>query len=141
MKVEAEANVHRRRIKVIDNVFQYRVIAVLLVIVVCGAAAFAVGALLVSAIAGARAPSGPRLLSLFPSILINDLVIMVLLIVAGIFVTHRVAGPVFRVQSDIDRVLAGEKNVRVKFRRNDAFPELAEKVNKLIERIDHKPGR
>jgi len=131
MKAEPEANVHRRRIKVIDNVFQYRMIAVLLVIVVCGAAAFAAGALL----------AGQRLLSVLPSLLINDLVIMALLIVAGIFLTHRVAGPVFRVQSDIDKVLAGEKNVRVRFRRHDAFPELAEKVNKLIERIDDKPRR
>ncbi|HTP57424.1 MAG TPA: hypothetical protein VMM82_00815, partial [Spirochaetia bacterium] len=118
-----------------------RMIAVLLVIVVCGAAAFTAGALVVYAIAGARASSSQGLLSLFPSILINDLVIMVLLIVAGIFLTHRVAGPVFRVQSDIDKVLAGEKNVRVKFRRSDAFPELAEKVNKLIERIDDKSRR
>ncbi len=140
MRVEAEAHVHRRRIKVIDNVFQYRMIAILLAIVVCGAAAFTAGLLLVSAVAGALGHAQPRL-SVLPSILVNDVVIMVLLVIAGIFLTHRVAGPVFRVQSDIDRVLAGEKNVRVRFRRHDAFPELAEKVNKLIERIDDKPQR
>jgi methyl-accepting chemotaxis protein len=135
--------VYRRRIKVIDNVFQYRSIAILLVVVVCGAAAFTAGLLLVTALAGAQgiAQSGHGLLSFLPSLLINDLVIMVLLIIAGIFLTHRVAGPVFRIQSDIDKVLAGEKNVRVRFRRRDAFPELAEKVNKLIERIDDKPQR
>ena len=37
---------YRRRIKVIDNVFQYRTIAVLLVVVVCGVAAFTLGALM-----------------------------------------------------------------------------------------------
>jgi methyl-accepting chemotaxis protein len=126
--------VHRRRIKVIDNVFQYRVIAILLLIVVCGFAAFTAGALLVSAAVRAQGVA-----SIFPPILVNDIVIMLALIIAGIFLTHRIAGPVYRVQSDIDRVLAGEKRVRVRFRKHDAFPELAEKVNKLIERIDDKP--
>jgi len=135
--------VYRRKIKVVDNVFQYRTIAVLLLIVVCGLAAFTGGALLVSALARTQGIVLPRerLLLMFQPILLKDIVIMLLLIVAGIFLTHRIAGPVFRVQSDIDRVLAGEKDVRVRFRRHDAFPELAEKVNKLIERLDEYSQR
>ncbi len=132
---------NRRRIRVVDNVFQYRMIAILLLIVVCGFAAFTAGALIVFAIARARgfAIPGERMLSIFPPILANDIVIMIILIVAGIYVTLRIAGPVYRIQSDIKRVLAGEKRVRVRFRRRDAFPELAERVNQLIERIDNQP--
>lgn len=133
---------HRRRVKVIDTVFQYRMIAVLLIVVVCGLVAFTAGALLVFAAARAQGGlSAERLLSIFPPILVNDLVIMVFLIIAGIFLTHRIAGPVYRIQIDIDRVLAGENDVQVRVRRHDAFPELAEKVNELIERIhDHPQG-
>ncbi len=132
---------NRRRIRVVDNVFQYRMIAILLLIVVCGFAAFTAGALIVFAIARARgfAIPGERMLSIFPPILANDIVIMIILIVAGIYVTLRIAGPVYRIQSDIKRVLAGEKRVRLRFRRRDAFPELAERVNQLIERIDNQP--
>ncbi len=132
---------NRRRIRVVDNVFQYRMIAILLFIVVCGFAAFTAGALIVFAVARARgfAIPGERMLSIFPPILANDIVIMIILIVAGIYVTLRIAGPVYRIQSDIKRVLAGEKRVRVRFRRRDAFPELAERVNQLIERIDNQP--
>jgi len=133
--------VNRRRIKVVDNVFQYRMIAILLLMVVCGFAAFTAGALIVFAIARARGFDipGERMLSVFPPILVNDIVIMIILIVAGIYVTLRIAGPVYRIQSDIKRVLAGEKSVKVRFRRRDAFPELAERVNQLIERIDNQP--
>ena len=132
---------NRRRIRVVDNVFQYRMIAILLFIVVCGFAAFTAGALIVFAVARARGFAIPRerMLSIFPPILANDIVIMIILIVAGIYVTLRIAGPVYRIQSDIKRVLAGEKRVRVRFRRRDAFPELAERVNQLIERIDNQP--
>ena len=59
-----------------------------------------------------------------------------LMIVVGISTTHRIAGPIYRIESEIDRVLAGEKGVRVRLRRHDSFPDLAIKVNQLIERID-----
>jgi hypothetical protein len=39
-------------------------------------------------------------------------------------------------ESDIERTLSGERGVRVRLRTGDAFPDLAEKVNQLIERID-----
>ncbi len=119
---------NRRKTRIVDNVFQYRLIALLLVVVVCSLAVFVAGALLVDAAFGPQ-----RLLSILPPVLFNDIVLMILLIVSGIFFTHSIAGPVFRVLRDIDRVLAGEKGVRVRFRRGDAFPELAEKVNELIE--------
>src|SRR5208283_1933250 len=54
----------------------------------------------------------------------------------GILATHRIAGPVYRIEVDIERVLAGEKGVHVHTRKRDAFPDLAERVNELIERID-----
>ena len=76
------------------------------------------------------------LLAILPPLLLNDLAIMVLVIVVGIFTTHRIAGPVYRSESDIERVLSGERGVRVRLRKGDAFPDLAEKVNRLIERID-----
>ena len=50
---------------------------------------------------------------------------MVLIIIVGVFATHRIAGPVYRIESDIERVLAGEKGVTVKLRRSDAFPGFA----------------
>lgn len=126
-----------RRIKVIDNVFQYRLIAVLLTVVLGGLAAFAGVSVVVALAAGGLSSAAlQRMYAALPPILLNDLVIMVLLVIMGIFVTHRIAGPVYRVQKDIERVLRGEKGVRVKFRKGDSFPELAEKVNSLIERID-----
>ncbi len=131
-----------RRIKVIDNVFQLRLIAVLLTVVIGGLAALAIAVLIVSLlVTGWTPPVFHSLYVVLPAVLVNDLAIMVILIVVGIGVTHRIAGPVYRVQRDIDRVLAGEKGVRVRFRKGDSFPELAEKVNQLIERCDRASRR
>ncbi len=129
---------HKRRIKVVDGRFQYRMIAVSLLVVLLGLALFAAIAALWYFLARAtgKAPGPDLLLVILPPLLLNDLAIMVVVIIVGITVTHRVAGPVYRMAADIERVLTGERGVRVSLRRSDSLSELAEKVNALIERID-----
>jgi methyl-accepting chemotaxis protein len=129
---------HARHRRVIDRKLQFRMIAVSLTIVVGGLLLFAAIAVLVTILAGgaSAAPLPERLLVILPPLLINDIAIMVLIVVVGIFTSHRIAGPVHRMTEDISRTLSGERGVRVRLRRRDAFPELAEKVNVLLERID-----
>jgi methyl-accepting chemotaxis protein len=127
-----------RRTRVIDRALQFRMIAVSLTIVLGGLLLFAVVAVLVTILAGgtSAAPLPERLLVILPPLLINDIAIMVLIVVVGIFTSHRIAGPVHRIAEDIERTLSGERGVRVRLRKRDAFPELASKVNVLLERID-----
>jgi methyl-accepting chemotaxis protein len=128
----------RRRIKVVDGRFQYRMIAISLTVVAVGLLIVAAATVLFYLASGG--PSGfpePESFRLvLPALLLNDLAIMALVIAVGIFTTHRIAGPVYRIKSDIDRVLSGEAGVRVRLRGRDSFPDLAEKVNQLIERIE-----
>ncbi len=133
-----EGNRNVRRIKVIDGRFQYGTIAFSLAIVLAGLLVFAAGTALYYLLAHAAggAARAELLLVILPPLLLNDLAIMLLFIVVGILATHRIAGPVYRIEVDIERVLAGEKGVRVRTRKRDAFPDLAERVNELIERID-----
>ena len=127
-----------RKVKVVDGKFQYRMVAISLSVVLLGLLVFAAVTALFYGIASAagKAPSPELLLLILPPLLLNDLAIMVVAIVVGIFTSHRIAGPVYRIAADIDRALAGERGVRVSLRRKDALSDLAEKVNALIERID-----
>jgi methyl-accepting chemotaxis protein len=133
-----EEQKHSRRIKVIDGRLQYRTIAVALSVVIAGFVLFAVVAGLYYGVlsAGAAGLNPQLLLVILPALLINDLAIMAVAIVVGIFMTHRIAGPVYRMEEDIDRALSGERMVRVRLRRRDALQDLAVKVNELLERID-----
>jgi hypothetical protein len=129
----------KRRIKVVDGRLQYRMIAVSLSLVLAGLLVFAVltGVYYLAVHRAADGGSRPELLlSILPPLLLNDLAIMALVIIVGIFTTHRIAGPIYRLESDIERTLSGERGVHVRLRKGDAFPDLAEKVNQLIERID-----
>lgn len=131
-----------RRRRLVDRGFQYRTIATWLAVVLAGCI---VGTALVClyfwiALARGGAASGAeiaaRLEAVMAPLLLNNLAIMFLVIAAGVSATHRIAGPVYRIENDIDRVLAGENHARVRLRRGDAFPGLAGKVNELIARLD-----
>jgi methyl-accepting chemotaxis protein len=168
---------HKRKLRVIDSPFQYRMIATFLGVVLAGFVLFSAGLFLyywisyaygdnlfkeiitlhkqvtetkvveengvqktVSYTTTRDVPGVNRLELILPPLLVNNLAIMLFMIVVGIFISHRIAGPVFRVEKEINRVLAGEKGVRVKLRKNDSFPELAEKVNGLIELCEGSHG-
>jgi methyl-accepting chemotaxis protein len=55
--------------------------------------------------------------------------------VLSIFITHKVAGPLYRLKTDISQVLAGDLNVVVRLRKGDDLKDLAAKVNLLIEEL------
>ena len=71
-----------------------------------------------------------------PAILVNNLLIMIIVSIIGIRYSHRIAGPVYRIKHDIERVLAGETGVKVKLRSADRLQDLADRVNQLIRRVD-----
>ncbi len=54
-------------------------------------------------------------------------------------VIHRIVGPIYRLEKDLDRIIKGEKLNRICFRKNDYFHGLADKINKLIniKKITH----
>lgn len=57
-----------------------------------------------------------------------------LLMVAGLFLSHKIAGPVYRVQKYTQELIAsGVAPYRVSLRKGDFFPELADIVNDLVE--------
>lgn len=139
---DADRLTFKRRKKLINRRFQYRTIATWLAVVLAGflVCTTALGLYYWLVFARGAGLSGEeiarQLQVILPPLLVNDLAIMFLVVVIGVFVTHRIAGPVYRMESDIDRVLSGENHARVRLRRGDAFPELADKVNELIARLD-----
>ncbi len=78
-------------------------------------------------------PVVPRLELILPPILINNLCIMVIMAVFGIFFSHRIAGPLYHIETVVAEVLAGNDTERVHLRPRDFVHDLANEVNALIE--------
>jgi len=56
-------------------------------------------------------------------------------------VSHRIAGPLYRLNKHMDAVAAGQTTSDVAFRTGDFFPELAESYNRQLKRLLGQPPR
>ena len=56
------------------------------------------------------------------------------MIMAGLALSHKIAGPVYRIQQYLQQIYEeGSPQHKLKFREGDFFPEVAELVNALVE--------
>ncbi|MBN1898207.1 MAG: methyl-accepting chemotaxis protein [Spirochaetes bacterium] len=67
-----------------------------------------------------------------PIILISMFTISLFMIVYGVFYSHRIAGPIYRLKKTLDAIASGHLNFMVRLRKKDKFKEMAEHMNNLI---------
>ena len=52
----------------------------------------------------------------------------------ALVLSHRFAGPIERLEDDLDRILAGETHHRIRLRKNDDLKGVADRINALVRR-------
>ena len=65
-------------------------------------------------------------------------VAFVLMVGLGLLYSHRIAGPLHRLNSHMKEIASGREPAAVKFRRGDQFQELAENFNAMIARLEKR---
>ncbi len=60
---------------------------------------------------------------------------ILLLLFLGIRVTHHIAGPLYKLEQSMDKLLKGEKIERLRFRKTDVIDEIADKFNAIAEKL------
>jgi methyl-accepting chemotaxis protein len=69
------------------------------------------------------------------AIILIGLPIAILIIwVVALEISHRIAGPLFRLEKELDDRLAGKTEGHIKLRPKDEFRHLVDKINKLLHR-------
>lgn len=53
---------------------------------------------------------------------------------AAIVMTHRFAGPIERLERELDHVISGHAHSKIRMRQNDALKGIAERINLLLNR-------
>lgn len=137
----------RRRSRLVDRQFQFglawRLLAVLAVL-------YATGILLVFAPSAYVLATRSEISSLEPAaaeflILHKRIWPAALLSFAGMFAyallfSHRVAGPVYRINAVLRQLLRGEYPGTVRFRKNDHFHPTAELLSDLSRKLSGRPA-
>lgn len=77
---------------------------------------------------------------LLPSLLINNILVMIVLTFLGIGFTHRFAGPAYRIQKDLHTFRTEDSSKRIHLRQKDALQGLAKSINELLEETAQLQG-
>ncbi len=81
-------------------------------------------------------------LAIMPSViyttLISTLVIGLIVIMATLLASHKIAGPMFRFEQDIDKISTGDLKNRIDIRTGDQLQAIAVSLNKMIDSLNNK---
>ena len=75
---------------------------------------------------------GPKLL--YP-LIIKSTIFFALLAIISALLSHRIAGPVYHFERICREIKKGDKQARVRLRKGDAFADLAEEFNTMLDSI------
>ena len=53
----------------------------------------------------------------------------------AVIISHRLAGPIFRLEKDLDKIIEGDHSIRIRFRSKDCLDSLANKLNQVLNRL------
>lgn len=62
-------------------------------------------------------------------------VIFLMMLLLSIYISHKIAGPVYRVEKDLKEIIKGDYSRRIKLRSQDELQEIAEGINLLLDKI------
>lgn len=63
-------------------------------------------------------------------------IVFVIIFIWGLVLSHKFAGPVFRIEEDLAKVAEGNYSVRVKFRKKDRLDSLAKGINEVLDQLE-----
>ena len=67
-------------------------------------------------------------------------IISILLLFWGLIISHRIAGPVYRLEQDLEKIAKGDFSLRIKLRKTDELSSIAEGINKVLDKVEKKSG-
>jgi len=62
-------------------------------------------------------------------------------LVVFIILSHRIAGPLFRFEKDVNEVASGDLTKRIRLRKTDQLTEIQEALNMLVGTLDDRIGK
>jgi len=134
----------RRRQYIIKKGLQYRYIGIvfaiaLLASIVTGYTVFATGWTLLGEKLANVYPQGRLVVVLRATnlaLIRNLLFASPLIFILGLLFSHRIAGPVYRIEKSVYEIANGNLGMRIKLRQGDELWDLANMINNMTEKLD-----
>ncbi len=141
MRTSHVRGTYKRRRLIVNPVFQYRFVGVMLLVLLlltAGALASVYLALWVTlrTFDVAQEPLAVAQLSTVGLLVTVQLLVLAPAVIwIGIRLTHKVVGPLARINAALQQMARGDFNVRLKLRKGDSLIEVADAINALAEAL------
>jgi len=66
-------------------------------------------------------------------LIISVPLVFAVILLFSVFISHRIAGPVYRLEKEMKKIADGDYLRRIKLRSNDELQEIAEGINSVLE--------
>jgi methyl-accepting chemotaxis protein len=80
--------------------------------------------------------------AILPSIILTNLITLVIIGFATIgvvlFISHKIAGPIFRFEKELKLIGQGDLTIRISLRKHDQLKDLSNSLNTMTESLDRK---
>ena len=85
-----------------------------------------------------NAVQGQLLSQLIFKLVMSGIPLLIIFIVTGIMITHRIAGPLHRIEQTLTRFSEGKSVADIHIRRKDELHDLVQKLNMIIAQYTKK---
>jgi len=136
----------KRKQVYINKNFQTRFIVKFVLVLVIGGAIsigltfFATQDTLTTTFANSRLVIQKTAVAIMPSViyttLVTTAVVGLIMVIVALLVSHKIAGPVYRFEKDIERIAKGDLKNHVNIRKDDQFQEVAASLNTMIDHLN-----
>ena len=65
--------------------------------------------------------------------IVSSIITVILLLIAGVLISHRIAGPMYRINKDLRQMAESKKLKSLEFREKDFFQEIPEAFNMVVD--------
>ncbi|MFA5090277.1 MAG: HAMP domain-containing protein [Candidatus Omnitrophota bacterium] len=65
-------------------------------------------------------------------------VICIVVLSWGLLISHRIAGPLYRLEQDLDKIAGGDFSLRIRIRKKDELGSLVARINLLLDKITER---
>lgn len=81
-------------------------------------------------------------LAILPSVILTNLITLTLIAIAAVivtvFISHRIAGPLFRFEKEFKEIGQGDLTKKVVLRKNDQVSAMADSINEMVSELHAK---
>ena len=70
-----------------------------------------------------------------------QLLFLAITFMLSIFLSHRIAGPLFKLKNSLQEITRGNFDLRITFRKNDHFMELQDTFNEMVQHLSIRRWR